>query len=67
MYVNNLNIETLDGRVLIENLSFSLSKGDKAVVIGEEGNGKSTLLKAVYGAKELSSYVKISGDRKSVV
>jgi len=61
MYVNNLNIETLDGRVLIENLSFSLAKGDKAVVIGEEGNGKSTLLKVIYGAKELSSYVKISG------
>ncbi|MDD4832837.1 MAG: ATP-binding cassette domain-containing protein, partial [Clostridia bacterium] len=61
MYVNNLNIETHDGRVLIENLSFSLNKGDKAVVIGEEGNGKSTLLKAIYGAKELSSYVKISG------
>jgi len=61
MYVNNLKIETLEGRVLVENLSFSLEKGDKAVVIGEEGNGKSTLLKAIYNEKELSSYAKISG------
>lgn len=34
-----------DNRLLIEDFSFSLGEGDKVVIIGEEGNGKSTLLK----------------------
>ncbi len=32
-----------DNRLLVED--FSLGERDKAVIIGEEGNGKSTLLK----------------------
>ena len=37
-----------DLRPLLEGLSFSLRDGEKIAVIGEEGNGKSTLLKALY-------------------
>ena len=33
-----------DGRELVNNFSFTLHPGDRAVLIGEEGNGKSTLL-----------------------
>lgn len=36
-------------RYLVENLSFTLNKGDKLAIIGEEGNGKSTLLKCLVG------------------
>lgn len=36
-------------RYLIKNLSFVVNKGDKLAIIGEEGNGKSTLLKAILG------------------
>ena len=36
------------GRTLVDNFSFTLQRGDKAVLIGEEGNGKSTLLKFIY-------------------
>ena len=43
----NLYIQK-DNRLLIKDFSFSLEKGDKAVIIGEEGNGKSTLLKYLY-------------------
>ena len=32
-----------DGRYITDNFSFTLNRGDKAVIIGEEGNGKSTL------------------------
>ncbi len=46
--IKNLSISILD-RKLIENLSFTLDKGDKLAIIGEEGNGKSTLLKALIG------------------
>ena len=35
-------------RTIIENFSYVLNPGDKTVIIGEEGNGKSTLLKLIY-------------------
>ena len=34
-----------DLRVILEDFQLVLNDGDKAVIIGEEGNGKSTLLK----------------------
>ena len=37
-----------DMRPLVKGLTFSLNSNDKVAVIGEEGNGKSTLLKAIY-------------------
>lgn len=46
--IKNLTIE-IDGKKIIKNLSFVLNEGDKLAVIGEEGNGKSTLLKAIAG------------------
>ena len=59
--VDKLSIETLDGRKLIENLSFQLSDGDKLAVIGEEGNGKSTLLKAIIDFRLLTLIVMCLG------
>lgn len=59
--IQNLSIETLKGRKLVENLSFNLSSGDKLAVIGEEGNGKSTILKAIYDQNMISNYCKVSG------
>ena len=38
---------TKDLRTLAEDFSFVLNPGDKAAVIGEEGNGKSTLLRSI--------------------
>ena len=46
-------------RYLIKNLSLTLNKGDKLAIIGEEGNGKSTLLKAMLGICE---YATINGN-----
>ena len=42
----------------VKNLSFSLYPGDKLAIIGEEGNGKSTLLKAILG---IGDYACITG------
>ncbi len=39
-------------RVLLENVSFSLSDGEKVGVVGVNGMGKSTLLKIIAGAEE---------------
>ncbi len=55
--VKNLDI-IISTRYVIRDLSFTLQKGDKLAVIGEEGNGKSTLLKAIMG---LCDYDLING------
>ena len=51
------NVDIVVGtRYLIKNLSFVLNKGDKLAIIGEEGNGKSTLLKALLGNCDYATY-----------
>ncbi|KAI0562078.1 ABC transporter type 1 [Gracilaria domingensis] len=50
--VDNLTLFTPDDempRKLIENLSFSLSPGERLLVCGPSGNGKSSLLRAIAG------------------
>lgn len=56
-------IHQKDLRTIVENLSFSLQPGDKAVIIGEEGNGKSTLLKWIYDPALVQDYVQAEGRR----
>ena len=50
-----------DGRLLAEGFSFTLARGDKAVIIGEEGNGKSTLLKFLCDPSLVEAYCVCSG------
>ena len=51
LQVKNLNIYIQkDNRLLLKDFSLSLNDGDKIALIGEEGNGKSTLLKTLVGA-----------------
>ena len=47
--LKNINI-TLEpsGRKIVENLNYTLKSGVKCAVIGDEGDGKSTLLKFVH-------------------
>ena len=50
LQIKNLSItHKKDLRVILNDFSCVLNDGDKAVIIGEEGNGKSTLLKACCG------------------
>lgn len=51
-----------DLRVLVEDFSFVLNSGDKAVVIGEEGNGKSTLLQWIDDPRRVEGYCQWSGE-----
>lgn len=57
-----MNLKNVDIKIsthyLVKGLSLTLNKGDKIAIIGEEGNGKSTLLKALLGE---CSYATISG------
>lgn len=52
-----------DFRVLLEDFNLTLHPGDKAVIIGEEGNGKSTLLKWIYRPELLADYMEWEGER----
>ena len=59
--VKNLKIIDQKNRVFVEGLSFNLDKNDKIGIIGEEGNGKSTLLKIFAEVKDVDAFVKVSG------
>lgn len=53
-------------RYLVKNLNLTLNRGDKCAIIGEEGNGKSTILKAILGIcdyGELSGCINFKGNR----
>jgi len=52
---------SLNDRNLVDNFTFTLNPGDKAVIIGEEGNGKSTLLKLIYDESYVEGYCQHSG------
>jgi len=61
--VKNLTLtHRKDLRDLAVDFSFVIGDGDKAAVIGEEGNGKSTLLKWLYDPSLIESYCEWSGE-----
>lgn len=47
--VQNLTFHYPDGPVLYDRLSFSLTRGERFLIVGENGVGKSTLLKLIVG------------------
>lgn len=64
LQIKNLTItHKKDLKVLVEDFNFTLNPGDRAVLIGEEGNGKSTLLKWIYDAETVSGYAQAQGER----
>jgi len=64
---NMLQIEHLtlthkkDLRPLVKDFNFTLNKSDKVAIIGEEGNGKSTLLLAIANPELVEPYIDIQG------
>ena len=64
LQIKNLTIvHKKDLRTIIEDFHFVLNPGDKAVLIGEEGNGKSTLMKWIYNPESIEDYVEAEGER----
>jgi len=63
LQIKNLTITHIkDNRILLQDLSFVLNKGDKVAIIGEEGNGKSSLLKLIYDEKLVEGYTEYTGE-----
>lgn len=64
LQIKNLSItHKKDLRVILQDFSCVLNDGDKAVIIGEEGNGKSTLLKWIYWPELIEGYAEGKGER----
>lgn len=59
--IKNLTIKNAKGSLLLDNFSLTLCCHDKAAIIGEEGNGKSTLLKAIYDQSLIDGYASVQG------
>ena len=66
MKLTNISLmEEKTGRYLVENLSLTINDTTKLAIIGEEGNGKSSLLQVIRNKQELIPYLHVSGDVQS--
>ena len=64
LQIKNLTItHKKDLRVILDNFKLTLNAGDKAVIIGEEGNGKSTLMKWIVDPELADEYAECEGER----
>ena len=62
LQIQNLTVtHAKDLSPLMAGLSFSLREGERLALIGEEGNGKSTLLRLIAGGKYTPDYVETEG------
>lgn len=63
LQIKNLTItHRKDLRIILEKFNVALKDGDKAVIIGEEGNGKSTLMKWIYNPELAEEYTECEGE-----
>lgn len=63
LQIKNLTINLLeDSRTIIEDFNFTLNYGDKVGLIGEEGNGKSLLLKTIVDRKRIEEFCEVQGE-----
>ena len=64
LQIKNLTLtHKKDFRIILQDFTCALNDGDKAVIIGEEGNGKSTLLKWLYHPELIEPYAEAKGER----
>lgn len=61
LQIKHLTIRDHKNHYLLEDFSYSLGNSDKVGIIGEEGNGKSTLLKAIKNKTLIENYTVIDG------
>lgn len=63
LQIKNLTINLLeDSRTIIEDFNFTLNYGDKVGLIGEEGNGKSLLLKTIVDRQRIEEFCEVQGE-----
>ncbi len=63
LQIKDLTIRlTEDDRIIIKDFYFTLNKGNKVGLIGEEGNGKSIILKTIVDRENTEKFANISGE-----
>ncbi|MCP4542231.1 MAG: ABC transporter ATP-binding protein [Chloroflexi bacterium] len=62
LQVSNLGVK-LDGKPVLQNLSFSTEGAQVLAVVGRNGVGKTTLLRALAGLQKHTGTVTVNGDR----
>lgn len=62
--VNQLTIRNHSNKILLDHLNMIINPNQRIAIIGEEGNGKSTLMKVLFGQQ--LDYVSISGKIENV-
>ena len=64
LQIKNLSLtHKKDLREILTDFNMVLNAGDKAVIIGEEGNGKSTLMKWIYDSSLIDEYIEAEGEK----
>ena len=64
--IHNLTIShRYDLRKIIDDFTLTVKPTDKIAIIGEEGNGKSTLLKCIVDSQLVESYCEVQGEIRS--
>lgn len=62
--VNQISVGYTNDKNIIEDISFSLQKGEILCVMGESGSGKSTLLRTLYGLLDTNKGTIFWGDKQ---
>lgn len=53
--VENLTVSTPDGRKILDNINLDICSGERVALIGENGSGKSTIIKTILGEQNLET------------
>ncbi len=62
LQIQNLTItHQKDLQILVKDLSLVVNSGEKLAIIGEEGTGKSTLLKTILSPELIGNYADVTG------
>jgi zinc transport system ATP-binding protein len=61
--IKNLRV-TLGKNIALDNISFSLEKGDELAIIGPNGSGKTTLLKTILGVLPYAGEINLTAGTK---